>query len=58
MTVGTDPIAHTDKQDNLIQEQKYKIGRITFVVEPRFKEDSKETLGSILLKLMKGEVAT
>ena len=56
--MGTDPIAHTEKQDNLIQEQEYKLGRITFVVEPRFKEDSKETLGSILLKLMKGEVAT
>lgn len=56
--MGTDPIAHAEKQDNLIQEQEYKIGRITFVVEPRFKEDSKETLGSILLKLMKGEVAT
>ena len=56
--MGIDPITHTGKQDNLIQEQEYKIGRITFVVEPRFKEDSKETLGSILLKIMKGEVDT
>lgn len=56
--MGTDPVAHTGKQDDLIQEQEYKFGRITFVVEPRFKEDAKETFGSILLKLMKSEVAT
>ena len=58
MSVGTDSNAHITKQEDLIQEQQYKIGRITFVVEPRFNETAKETLGSILLKPMKSEVST
>ncbi len=58
MSVGTDPITHMEKQEDLFQEQQYTIGRITFVVEPRFKDTAKETLGSILLKLMQNEVST
>ena len=58
MSVGTEPIAQPKKQEDLIQEQQYRIGRITFVVEPRFKETSKESLGSILLRLMQSEVPT
>lgn len=57
MSVGTDPNAHTEKQVELFQEQQYTIGRMTFVVEPRFKDTAKETLGSILLKLMQSEVS-
>ena len=56
--MGTDPDTRKEKQEDLTQEQQYSIGRITFVVEPRFNDEAKETLGSILLKLMKSEVAT
>ena len=33
----------------------YKVGGMTFLVEPRFKESGTETIGTILVKLMKSE---
>ena len=33
----------------------YHIGNRSFVVEPVFKEESPDTLGSVLLRLMKSE---
>ena len=55
--MGKDQTTLIEKQEGLFQEQQYIIGRMTFVVEPRFKESAKETLGSVLLKLMKSEIA-
>ena len=55
--MGKDLANHIEKQEDLFQEQQYTIGRVTFFVEPRFKESAQETLGSILLKLMKSEIA-
>ena len=41
----------------LKEETTYRIGNRLFVVEPVFKDDSKNTLGEILLRLMKNEFA-
>lgn len=54
-------------QDNLVTSEKktpkspltekttYRIGNRAFVVEPVFKEESPDSLGSVLLRLMKAE---
>lgn len=44
------------EQDILEREQRYTVGKIDFIVKPKFKSDCKETLGSVLLKLMQNEV--
>ena len=38
------------------EPHKYRVGNITFVVTPVFKEDRGETLFSILLRLMKTDI--
>ena len=43
-------------QQELEQEQTYMVGNTTFIVEPIFRADSQETLGSVLLKLMQNEI--
>ena len=50
-----------DKTKNnyvLDAEQKYKFGDILFIVEPTFKKEGKETLTTVLLKLMQSEFET
>lgn len=48
---------HDDKQKEhpLDETTTYRIGDRSFVVEPVFKKESPETLGSVLLRLMKSE---
>ena len=43
-------------QQALEQEQAYMVGNTTFIVEPKFRADGQETLGSVLLKLMQNEI--
>ena len=43
-------------QQELEQEQTYMVGNTTFIVEQKFRADSQETLGSVLLKLMQNEI--
>ncbi len=47
-----------DKQSNeeLIQEQKYKIGNGVFIVKPVFRDTGENTLSSALIRLMRSEV--
>ncbi len=43
-------------QDNPLKEETtYRFGNRSFVVESVFKEESPDTLGSVLLRLMKAE---
>lgn len=43
-------------QENPLKEKTtYRIGNRSFVVESVFKEESPDTLGSVLLRLMKAE---
>ena len=43
-------------QKNLLKEKTtYRFGNRSFVVESVFKEESPDTLGSVLLRLMKAE---
>lgn len=43
-------------QENLLKEKTtYRFGNRSFVVESVFKEESPDTLGSVLLRLMKAE---
>ena len=43
-------------QENSLKEKTtYRFGNRSFVVEPVFKEESPDTLGSVLLRLMKAE---
>ena len=39
----------------LDEQTTYRIGNRSFVVEPVFKEEGPDTLGSVLLRLMKEE---
>ena len=46
------------KQKNpemLTLDSTYRIGNRSFIVEPVFKEESSQTLGEVLLRLMKSE---
>lgn len=46
------------KKENLNpldEKTTYRIGNRSFVVEPVFKEEGPDTLGSVLLRLMKSE---
>ena len=40
---------------DLNEKTTYHIGNRSFVVEPVFKKESPDTLGSVLLRLMKSE---
>jgi hypothetical protein len=42
-------------RNSLEKTTTYTIGGKTFVVEPVFKEDSKDTIGSILMRLMQSD---
>ena len=53
-TVLTDP-SDKQKKHPLDEKTTYRIGDRSFVVEPVFKKESPETLGSVLLRLMKSE---
>lgn len=50
-------IAESKKQEQnpLDEKTTYHIGNRLFVVEPVFKEEGTDTLGSVLLRLMKEE---
>lgn len=52
-----DSKSESKKQNlNPLDEQTtYRIGNRSFVVEPVFKEEGPDTLGSVLLRLMKEE---
>ena len=39
----------------LTLDSTYRIGNRAFIVEPVFKEESSQTLGEVLLRLMKSE---
>ena len=39
----------------LTLDPTYRIGNRSFIVEPVFKEESSQTLGEVLLRLMKSE---
>ncbi len=41
-----------NKITTFAETTKYEIDKITFIVQPVFKERSAETLGSVLLRLM------
>lgn len=41
-----------NKITTFAETTKYEIDKITFIVQPVFKEQSAETLGSVLLRLM------
>lgn len=56
--MGKDPYAHNKEQGDLLQEQRYTVGRITFVVEPRFRTDGKRSIASVLFQLMQYEIDT
>ena len=43
------------EKNSLDAKTTYHIGNRSFVVEPVFKEESPDTLGSVLLRLMKSE---
>lgn len=55
--MGAVPIIHeTEQQKGFEQEQSYTIENTTFIVQPKFRTDGKETIGSVLIKLMQKEV--
>ena len=56
INVGTDPIAHNKEQEDLLQEQRYTVGKITFIVEPRFQTDGKRSIATALFQLMQCEI--
>lgn len=43
------------ENDPIKEKTTYCIGNRSFIVEPVFKEDASDTLGSVLLRLMKAE---
>ena len=56
-SMSTVPITSIEEQQKeLEQEQSYTIDNTTFIVQPRFRTDGKETIGSVLIKLMQNEV--
>jgi|GEM_PF-186144 len=53
---ATNPGKASRPEKNPLDEKKtYRIGNRSFVVEPVFKKESPDTLGSVLLRLMKSE---
>ena len=51
-----DEPAHEINNDALYEPILYQIQNKTFIVEPVFKTDGQETLGSILMRLMKSDI--
>ena len=50
------PAVKAEKGNPILAEPTtYHIGNRSFVVEPVFKKESPDTLGSVLLRLMKAE---
>ena len=52
------PVGNPEKTKNpevLTLDSTYRIGNRSFIVEPVFKEESSQTLGEVLLRLMKSE---
>lgn len=45
----------TKNPEKLTLDSTYRIGNRSFIVEPVFKEESSQTLGEVLLRLMKSE---
>ena len=45
----------TKNPEMLTLDSTYRIGDRSFIVEPVFKEESSQTLGEVLLRLMKSE---
>ena len=45
----------TKNPEVLTLDSTYRIGNRSFIVEPVFKEESSQTLGEVLLRLMKSE---
>ena len=43
------------RENPLKEKTTYRFGNRSFVVEPVFRQDGPDTLGSILLRLMKSE---
>lgn len=56
MSMGADPIAHNKEQEDLLQEQRYTVGKMTFIVEPRFQTAGNRTIASVLFQLMQCEI--
>lgn len=55
--LSTVPVMSVEEQQKeLEQEQSYTIEDTTFIVQPRFRTEGKETIGSVLIKLMQNEV--
>jgi len=53
---ATNPGKTSRPEKNLLDTKTtYHIGNRSFVVEPVFKKESPDTLGSVLLRLMKSE---
>jgi len=48
-------VPDTTGRNRLEDTTTYKIGGRTFIVEPRFRESGAETIGAILLKLMRSD---
>ena len=48
----------SNKQNNneLSQEQTYKIDQTLFLVQPVFNENSRNTIGNVLISLMRNEI--
>ena len=51
-----DEPAHEHDKNFLSEPISYQIQNKTFIVEPVFKSDGQETLGSILMRLMKSDI--
>lgn len=42
-------------QNPLEEVQTYNVGKAVFIVEPMFKTDAKDTLGTVLLRLIQSD---
>lgn len=49
-------ISSKQNNDELSQEQTYKIDQTLFLVQPVFNENSRNTLGNALISLMRNEI--
>lgn len=49
------PGKNKNNPEMLTLDSTYRIGNRSFIVEPVFKEESSQTLGEVLLRLMKSE---
>ena len=56
VSMGKYQMSHKKQQEDLMCERVFTFENVTIVVEPRFKTDGTETLGSVILKLIQNEV--